>query len=202
MDDINDFLEDAGIEIEGEADVLSEAFIDADGDEVHEVGAHAKRRGSRGRSKYRRFRIPARVVRRASTAPITSAKKRAYAAPSEGGAMTPLSVGQANPGALTLTAEPQVEFQPLRMLVSAFDTATLANIGFRVTITDIKVGARTMLRAGGQPQGLPATMFSPEYTGANPAKYDAIRPGTRFEVTFAGLVATDVADCALVGRAG
>ena len=202
MDEIGAYLEEADIEVSGEADVLSDAYIDGDGEEVVEVGARARRRGRRGPFRYKRFRIPSRAIRRATAAPVGRAKPSAYGAPQEGGTMTPLSVGQASPAGLTLTVEPQVEFQPLRMLVSAYDTATLADASFRVLITDIKVGARTMLRAGGNAAGVPATLFSQDWTGANPARYDAIRPGTQFSVTFAGLAANDVADCALVGRAG
>lgn len=202
---IQEYLEDANLEIEGECEVMGEAFIDEDGDDVQEVGAKVRRRGSRGLFKNRRFRIPSRIIRKAVTAinnaPVSRAKPAAYGAPSEGGALTPFSVGQANPAALTLTSEPQAEYQPLRMIATAHDTATGLDVSFRIRVTEIKVGARTMLRAGGSVNGLPLAMFAQNWTGANPARFDAIRPGTRFEVTFAGLVGTDVADCALVGRA-
>jgi hypothetical protein len=199
---IEDYLEDSGMEVDGDADILGAGFIDEDGDDVTEVGARVRRRGSRSPFSFRRLRIPSSLIRKATGAPIRSAQRNSYASPSEGGAMTPLAVGQATPAAATITVEPQVEFQPLRMLVSAYDTATLADVAFRIRITDIKVGARTMLRAGGAANGVQATLFTADYTGANPARYDAIRPGTQFSVTFAGLVATDVADVSLVGRAG
>ncbi len=202
MDEIGAYLEDSDIEIQGQADVLSESYIDGDGEEVIEVGARSRRRGRRGPFNYKRFRIPSRVIQRAMAAPVARASASSYGAPQEGGTMTPLSVGQASAAALTLTAEPQVEFQPLRMLISAFDTATLADASFRIRVTDIKVGARTMFRAGGAADGVPATLFAQNWTGANPARYDAIRPGTQFSVTLAGFAAADVADVALVGRAG
>ncbi len=202
---IEEYLEDANLEVEGDVEILGEEFTDDEGDDVQEVGARVRRRGSRGRFSRRRFMIPSSVIRRAvkraSNAPVAKAKPKAYGAPSEGGALTPFGVGQANPAAPTLTAEPQAEYQPLRMICTAYDTATGLDIAFRIRVTEIKVGARTMLRAGGAVNGLPLAMFSQNWTGANPARFDAIRPGTRFEVTFGGLVATDVADCALVGRA-
>jgi len=201
MGDIEEYMEDANLELEGEADVLTDAFFDGEED-VHEVGARVRRRGSRGPFRFRRFRIPASVLRRASGKSITRAKRSAYNAPNEQGAMSPLSVGS-QVGSGTLTIEPQVEFQPLRCLVASNDAAAApVDVTFRTKITDIKVGARTMLRAGGAATGLPATLFSQDYTGANPAKYDAIRPGTQFSITIAAAVGTDVTDVALVGRAG
>lgn len=199
---IAEYLNDANLEVEGDPEIMGEAFQDDDGDEVQEVGARTRRRGSRGRFNFRRFRIPAAVIRRATGAPVGRAKANAYRAPSEGGALTPFGVGQANPAALTLTSEPQSEYQPLRMIAKAYDSVTGVDVTYKVRITEIKVGARTMLRAGGSVNGLPLAMFAENWTGANPARFDAIRPGTRFTVTFANLAGNEVADCALVGRAG
>ena len=202
---IQEYLEDANLEVEGDCEVIGEAHIDDDGDDVQEVAARTRRKGSRGMFSRRRFKIPSSIIRRAvaqvNKAPVSRARSSAYGVPTEGGALTPFGVGQANPAAVTLTAEPQAEYQPLRMICTAYDTATGLDISFRIRVTEIKVGARTMLRAGGSVNGLPLAMFAKNWTGANPARFDAIRPGTRFEVTFGGLVGTDVADCALVGRA-
>ena len=202
---IADYLEEnSDLEISGDPDVLGAAYIDEDGDDVTDVGARVRRRGSRSPFSFRRLRIPSRIIRaKGRLAPASPSNPRAtYGEATEGGALTPLPVGQATPAAATLTVEPQVEFMPTRMIISAYDTATLADVAFRVRVTDIKVGARTMFRAGGSANGAPATLWSDRYTGANPSRFSSIRPGTQFTITFAGLVANDVADVALVGRAG
>ena len=126
--------------------------------------------------------------------------RRTYGEPNEGGALTPLAVGQATNAAATVVIEPQVAFNPVRMVLSAYDAAG-ANINFRVQVTEIKVGARTMFRAGGAATGVPATLYDPDYTGGNPSRFDTIRPGTQFSITIAGLAAGEVCDIALVGRA-
>lgn len=201
MQEISDYLDSANLEVSGDPDVIGEAFIDQDGDEVQEVGARVRRRGGGGPFRFRRLKIPAGVVRAAEGMPIRGARRNAYAAPDGGGAMTPFAVGTlVGPG--TLTIEPQIAFQPHRALITCNDgAAPPVDVAFRCSVTEIKVGARSMLRAGGAASGLPALLFSDGYRGANPAQYDLVRPGTQFSITIATGVATDVTTVCLVGRA-
>lgn len=202
-DHIADYLEEnTDLEISGNPDVLGESFIDEDGDDVQEVGVRVRRRGSFGPFNFRKLRIPSRVVRnKMSLAPASpNNPRRTYGEPSEGGALTPLAVGQATNAAPTITVEPQVAYNPVRMVLSGVDAAG-ANINFRLTVTEIKVGARTMFRAGGAATGVPAALYDPLYTGANPSRFDTIRPGTQFSITIAGLGVGETCDIALVGRA-
>lgn len=204
--EIEDYLgAHADLEIEGAPDVMGENFIDEDGDDVTEIGVRARRRGGFGPFNFRRFRIPTRIVRKSmNLAPAAPSNPRStYGVPSEGGALTPLSVGQASAAAPTVTVEPQQLYQPVRCILSAYDTASGADLLHKVRVTEIKVGARTMFRAGGSANGVPGKLFSADYTGANPARWDSIAPGTQAQITVAGLAgATEVCDIALVGRAG
>lgn len=202
-DHIADYIEEnTDLEISGNPDILGQEFIDEDGDSVVEVGAPARRKGSFSNFNFRKMLIPSSVVRKTmSLAPSApSNPRRTYGEPNEGGALTPLAVGQATNAAATVVIEPQVAFNPVRMVLSAYDAAG-ANINFRVQVTEIKVGARTMFRAGGAATGVPATLYDPDYTGGNPSRFDTIRPGTQFSITIAGLAAGEVCDIALVGRA-
>jgi hypothetical protein len=204
---IADYLEEhTDLEIEGDPDVLGAEIIDDDGDSVVEVGARARRRGSFSPFSFRKLRIPSNIVRsKMSLAPARPRNpRRTYGETNEGGALTPLAVGRATAANPTVTIEPQNAFMPVRMILSCFDTAAAppADLLFSVQVSEIKVGARTMFRAGGAAGGATATLWSSRYTGGNPSRFDTIRPGTQFQVTINGLAGTVVCDIALVGRAG
>ncbi len=206
-DNVGAYLEDnAGLEVDGEPDILGAEFIDEDGDSVVEVGANVRRRGFGGLFNFRKLRIPSGIVRSkmslAPAAPINP--RRTYGEPNEHGALTPFAVGRATAAAPTVIVESQNSFMPVRMWLTCFDTAAPAPVSllFTITVTEIKVGARSMLRAGGAATGVPAVLWSDNVTGANSSRFDTIRPGTQFTITIAGLAGTVVCDVGMTGRVG
>ena len=111
----------------------------------------------------------------------------------------------AGPGAVLFTVqqnvEPQMNVNPVRLLVQATDAAG-ADVSTSVRITSIKIGGAEQLTAGGA--GIPAQMYKFNYQGPNPGVYQAASTGVKIFVTAAATVpaaATWTVKCGFVCKA-
>jgi hypothetical protein len=199
-EELADYLADSDQEHElGSVFEIGEDFIDPDtGEEVAEVGARfrRRRRGGRRRGMFRRgrARIPAFLARRMRR---SGGKKlaRLPGKPTVGDRWVALGLEDiamdntagGAPVAFTVTqnVEPQMNVNPVRLLVQATDAAG-ADVSTSVRITSIKIGGSEQLTAGGA--GIPAQMYKFNYQGPNPGVYQAASTGVKIFVTAAATV--------------
>jgi hypothetical protein len=181
-------------------------FVDQDGDEVAEVGARFRPRFGGGMFRNLRIRIPSRVARNIRR--VSPTMNRLPGPPSAAGRQVPLGFPQAqlvNGAAVaavitaTVQVEPQLSFNPVRLLVNATDDATGTAVT-GVKISSIKIGGAEMLTAGGSP--ITAQLFTDSYRGANPSIFDEAKPGVQCSISYTATVpglATFNVDASYVG---
>lgn len=216
-----DYLADSDQEHEmGSVFEIGEDFADENGDMVAEIGARfrprlfGRRRGRRFTFRRGKARVPAMLARRMRSAAQTSrggTMPRLPGAPSVNDrwvalGLEDISLDNAGGGApLALTAtkdvEPQLNFTPTRLVVSATD-ATGADIAHAVRVTSIKIGGSEQLTAGGA--GIPAVLYKFNYQGPNAGVLQRANTGVKIFVTASATVpagATWTVRCGFVGKA-